>query len=137
MLPDGGGKGLSASFCSVLICVLKQCTCCIPTAEDDGYLVCYLMEEANGRTQLAVFDAKTMDSKPLATVEIPHRVCTRGSQSFPAASTSELYVNAVPLREGYILSRWLVTSRRYFRLQVPAGFHGLHIKEAELQTQAA
>ncbi len=81
---------LSASFCSTLICVLKQCMCCIPTAEDDGYLVCYLMEEVNGKTQLAVFDAKTMDSKPLATVDIPHRVRKRGSQSFPAASTYEL-----------------------------------------------
>jgi carotenoid cleavage dioxygenase len=60
--------------------------------EDDGYLVCFLMEERTGKSQLAVFDAKTMDSKPLATVAIPHRV--------------------------------------------PAGFHGLHIKEAELRTQA-
>lgn len=60
-------------------------------AEDAGYLVTYLTHEETGKTELAVFDAGTMSSKPLATVPIPHRV--------------------------------------------PAGFHGLHIKEAELQKQ--
>lgn len=34
----------------------------------------YLTHEETGDTQLAVFDAATMDSKPLATVPIPHRV---------------------------------------------------------------
>lgn len=64
----------------------------IAADEDDGYLVTYLMEEGSGSSSLAVFDAKTMDSKRLATIDIPHRV--------------------------------------------PAGFHGLHLKEAELRSQA-
>lgn len=34
----------------------------------------YLTHEETGETQLAVFDAATMDSKPLATVPLPHRV---------------------------------------------------------------
>ncbi len=34
----------------------------------------YLTHEETGETQLAVFDAATMDSKPLATVPMPHRV---------------------------------------------------------------
>ena len=43
-------------------------------AEDEGYLVTYLTHEVTGESKLAVFDAKTMDSTPLATVRIPHRV---------------------------------------------------------------
>lgn len=57
--------GVSWSLCRMMTHV---------AGEDEGYLVTYLTHEETGKTELAVFDAKTMDSKPLATIPIPHRV---------------------------------------------------------------
>lgn len=60
--------------------------------EDEGYLVNFIMHKETGESKLAVFDAKTMSSQPVATVAIPQRV--------------------------------------------PAGFHGLHVKERDLALQS-
>ena len=43
-------------------------------SEDDGYLVTYITDDQEGRSELAVFDAKSMSSKPVARVVLPRRV---------------------------------------------------------------
>ena len=46
------------------------------TAEDDGYLVTFVVEEATGTSEAWVMDAKNMTAPPLARVQIPQRVPT-------------------------------------------------------------
>merc|ERR1719359_1296374 len=43
-------------------------------AEDDGYLMGFLYDEAKGTSELAIYDAKTMVQKPVARILIPQRV---------------------------------------------------------------
>ena len=43
--------------------------------EDDGYLVTFIMNVKSGASKLAVYDAKTMSSEPVATVSVP-LLCT-------------------------------------------------------------
>jgi len=43
-------------------------------AEDDGYLVAFVYDEAKDKSDFVVYDAKTMSSTPLATVPLPVRV---------------------------------------------------------------
>ncbi|TYK10433.1 carotenoid 9,10(9',10')-cleavage dioxygenase 1 [Cucumis melo var. makuwa] len=42
--------------------------------EDDGYLILFVHDENTGKSAVNVVDAKTMSSKPVAVVELPHRV---------------------------------------------------------------
>jgi len=46
------------------------------TAEDDGYLVTFVVEEATGSSEAWIMDAKNMQSPPIARVLIPQRVPT-------------------------------------------------------------
>lgn len=46
------------------------------TAEDDGYLVTFVADEATGKSEAWVMDAKNMNAAPLARIEIPQRVPT-------------------------------------------------------------
>ena len=43
-------------------------------AEDDGYLVTFVYNEATDNSDFVVYDAKSMSSTPLATVPLPVRV---------------------------------------------------------------
>ena len=43
-------------------------------AEDDGYLVTFVYDEATDKSDFVVYDARTMSSTPLATVPLPVRV---------------------------------------------------------------
>ncbi len=45
-------------------------------AEDDGYLVTFVQEEATGRSELFVIDARDVAAPPLARIRIPQRVPT-------------------------------------------------------------
>lgn len=42
--------------------------------EDDGYLLTYVHDESTGISELVCYDAKTMNSKPVARVKLPQRV---------------------------------------------------------------
>lgn len=42
--------------------------------EDDGYVLCFLFDENTWKSEVAVIDAKTMSSDPVAVIEIPTRV---------------------------------------------------------------
>jgi carotenoid cleavage dioxygenase-like enzyme len=46
------------------------------TAEDDGYLITFVTEEASGTAQLHVLDAQNIAAEPIARVCIPQRVPT-------------------------------------------------------------
>ena len=43
-------------------------------AEDDGYLMTYVHDEAAGKSEYVVYSAKTMSSNPVARVVLPVRV---------------------------------------------------------------
>lgn len=45
-------------------------------AEDDGYLVTFVANEASGESELYVIDAQNVDHEPVARVRIPQRVPT-------------------------------------------------------------
>lgn len=45
-----------------------------PTAEDHGWLMTILRDEAEGRSELIVLDAQNLDVEPVARVILPHRV---------------------------------------------------------------
>ncbi len=45
-------------------------------AEDDGYLVTFVANEASGESELYVIDARNVDREPVARVRIPQRVPT-------------------------------------------------------------
>ena len=42
--------------------------------EDDGYLVTYVYDEVKNESECVVYDAKTMNNKPVARVKLPSRV---------------------------------------------------------------
>lgn len=42
--------------------------------EDDGYLICFVHDENTGKSEVNVFDAKTMSPEPVAIVYLPTRV---------------------------------------------------------------
>lgn len=42
--------------------------------EDDGYLICFVHDENIGKSEVNVFDAKTMSPEPVAIVHLPTRV---------------------------------------------------------------
>ena len=42
--------------------------------EDDGYLVSYVLDEADGRSEVSVLDARDVEAGPLARVKLPVRV---------------------------------------------------------------
>lgn len=43
-------------------------------AEDDGYLICFVHDEGTGKSEVLVYDAKTMVSEPVGVVKLPCRV---------------------------------------------------------------
>ncbi|KAH7447415.1 hypothetical protein KP509_01G106600 [Ceratopteris richardii] len=42
--------------------------------EDDGYLICFVHDEDTGKSEVCVYDAKTMARDPVAIVKLPCRV---------------------------------------------------------------
>ncbi|PSS24461.1 Carotenoid 9,10(9',10')-cleavage dioxygenase [Actinidia chinensis var. chinensis] len=46
----------------------------ITSEEDDGYLIFFVHDEANGKSAVNVIDAKTMSTDPVAVIELPTRV---------------------------------------------------------------
>nr|WLW35588.1 9-cis-epoxycarotenoid dioxygenase NCED1 [Nymphaea hybrid cultivar] len=46
----------------------------ITSEEDDGYLIFFVHDENNGKSEINVIDAKTMSSEPVAVVELPASV---------------------------------------------------------------
>jgi carotenoid cleavage dioxygenase len=46
------------------------------TAEDDGYLVTFVADEATGRSEVWVLDARHLDAEPVARLAVPTRVPT-------------------------------------------------------------
>ena len=46
----------------------------ITSEEDDGYLIFFVHDEANGKSAVNVIDAKTMSADPVAMIELPTRV---------------------------------------------------------------
>jgi carotenoid cleavage dioxygenase len=44
------------------------------TSEDDGYVILFVWDEANERSECLVLDARTFEAPPVATIRIPHRV---------------------------------------------------------------
>lgn len=44
------------------------------TSEDDGYLMTFVFDESNNKSELWILNAKTMDNKPLARISLPRRV---------------------------------------------------------------
>ena len=43
-------------------------------SEDDGYLVNIIWDKASKKSNIQIFDAKTMDPKPISFIELPRRV---------------------------------------------------------------
>jgi len=43
-------------------------------AEDDGYVITFVSDEAAGTSQVLILDAKEVDRGPLATIDLPQRV---------------------------------------------------------------
>ena len=43
-------------------------------SEDDGYLVNVIWNKKTGKSNIQIFDAKTMNSKPVAHIELPYRI---------------------------------------------------------------
>ncbi len=43
-------------------------------AEDDGYLMTYVHDETSNKSELVVYDARTMSDAPVARVQLPQRV---------------------------------------------------------------
>ena len=43
-------------------------------AEDDGYLLVHVRDEANQQSYVEIINAQTLDPQPLARVHIPNRV---------------------------------------------------------------
>jgi carotenoid cleavage dioxygenase len=41
------------------------------TAEDDGYLMTYVYDAATNSSEFVIFDAASMSSEPIATVQLP------------------------------------------------------------------
>jgi len=44
------------------------------TKEDDGFLLTFVHDEANNKSEMNIYDARTMSSTPLASVKMPQRV---------------------------------------------------------------
>ena len=42
--------------------------------EDDGYLLSFIQDEVNHRSELWIYDARNLPAGPCARLEIPHRV---------------------------------------------------------------
>ncbi|KAH7446558.1 hypothetical protein KP509_01G061900 [Ceratopteris richardii] len=42
--------------------------------EDDGYLICFVHDEGTGKSEVCVYDARTMAPEPVAVVKLPCRV---------------------------------------------------------------
>nr|UBZ25138.1 carotenoid cleavage dioxygenase 2L [Crocus sativus] len=54
--------------------IFVPCQPGIKSDEDDGYLIFFVHDENNGKSEVNVIDAKTMSAEPVAVVELPSRV---------------------------------------------------------------
>jgi carotenoid cleavage dioxygenase len=46
------------------------------TAEDDGYLVTFTIDEAHGRSECLILDARRLADGPVARIALPHKICS-------------------------------------------------------------
>ena len=44
--------------------------------EDDGYLVTFTIDEARGRSECLLIDAKRFAEGPVARIALPHKLCS-------------------------------------------------------------
>ena len=44
------------------------------TAEDEGYLVTFLIDENSGTSQLAILDASDVTKGPICRAQLPHKI---------------------------------------------------------------
>jgi len=51
------------------------------TDEDDGYLLSFITDMAKDRSECIILDAKHIEEGPVATILLPHRICS-GTHSF-------------------------------------------------------
>lgn len=42
--------------------------------EDDGYVICFIQDEATNQSECVIIDAKNFTGNPAARILIPHRV---------------------------------------------------------------
>ena len=61
----------TSNYCPVLLCA----------GEDDGHLVTFTQCANDGASEMRVYDAKSMDSQPIARVHLPIR-CPAGFHCF-------------------------------------------------------
>jgi carotenoid cleavage dioxygenase-like enzyme len=45
-------------------------------AEDDGWLLTFTIDEANGRSECLILDARHIDDGPVARIALPHKICS-------------------------------------------------------------
>ncbi|MEL7311313.1 MAG: carotenoid oxygenase family protein [Pseudomonadota bacterium] len=46
------------------------------TAEDDGYLISFITDMAQDRSECVILDAQNLGAGPIATILLPHRICS-------------------------------------------------------------
>lgn len=44
------------------------------TEEDEGYLICFVQDEAMGESECLIFDAQDVSRGPVASILVPYRV---------------------------------------------------------------
>lgn len=59
----------------------------IQRSEDDGYLVTFTMDVVNDVSHCMVFDAMNMSDGPIATIQLPERICSGTHSYWADAST--------------------------------------------------
>jgi carotenoid cleavage dioxygenase len=45
-------------------------------AEDDGYLISFLIDENGGRSECAILDARRIEDGPICRIALPHKLCS-------------------------------------------------------------
>ena len=46
------------------------------TAEDDGYLISFIIDEGAGRSECAILDARRIEDGPICRIALPHKLCS-------------------------------------------------------------
>ena len=46
------------------------------TAEDDGYLVSFIIDEAAGTSECVLIDAQKIEAGPVVRIALPHKICS-------------------------------------------------------------
>jgi carotenoid cleavage dioxygenase len=46
------------------------------TSEDDGYIISFITDMVQNRSECVIFDAKNLSAGPVCTIILPHRICS-------------------------------------------------------------